>query len=65
MKPEPNPKARTGNQSARKANPADAVIHLRVTRHTKTEWQAKAKAAGLSLSAWIDRACRKMRGKIS
>lgn len=56
-----NPKARMGNQSARKANPADAVIHLRVTRQTKAEWQAKAAKAGLSLSAWIDRACRKVR----
>jgi hypothetical protein len=54
-----NPKSRPGNQSARKARPADAVIHLRVTRGTKEEWKAKAQAAGLSLSAWIDRACRK------
>jgi hypothetical protein len=52
-----NPKARPGNQSARKARPADAVIHLRVTRGTKEEWKAKAKAAGLSLSAWIKSVC--------
>jgi predicted HicB family RNase H-like nuclease len=54
-------KARPGNQSARKARPADAVIHLRVTRGTKEEWKAKAQAAGMSLSAWIDRACRRVR----
>jgi len=52
-----NPKARPGNQSARKARPADAVIHLRVTHGTKEEWKAKAQAAGLSLSAWIKAAC--------
>jgi hypothetical protein len=52
-----NPKARPGNQSARKTHPADVVIHLRVTRGTKGEWQDKAKAAGLSLSAWIKSAC--------
>ena len=56
-----NPKARMGNQSARKEHPADAVIHLRVTRQTKADWKAKAAKAGLSLSAWIDRACRKVR----
>jgi predicted HicB family RNase H-like nuclease len=54
-------KARLGNQNARKVRPADAVINLRVTRWVKEEWKAKAKAAGLSLSAWIDRACRRVR----
>ena len=34
-----------------------ARVELRVQPATKAAWQAKADAAGLTLQAWIERAC--------
>jgi hypothetical protein len=38
-----------------------ARVELRVHGATKAAWQSKADAAGLTLQAWIERACERAR----
>lgn len=36
-------------------NPRDVVVKVRVKAEERAQWQAKADAAGLTLSAWVRR----------
>ena len=50
--------AQTGNKNAVKAGEkATAIIMMRVTPGCKSELQAKAEEAGMSLSKWVMMRC--------
>lgn len=48
-----NSKATKGNSNARKDEPADATIHLRVTSRKKSAVVKQAQREGTSVTRWV------------
>lgn len=55
------PPKRRGRKPLAAGEGKKARVEMRVHEATKAAWQSKADAAGLTLQAWIERACERAR----